>query len=146
VISRKEARDIAKDWHDGQASALYSFASTGIPHRPAEALAEAQSDYDNLMHPGPAYEDELRGRDQLADLIEFLRPLATTAERAYHEGEELGRVQGLSVEASTLRFAGRTLLAECADDHELADEIGMIDAIGEEFKRGWEEGMYEHRV
>ena len=35
-----ELRRIASDWHGGQGSALYSFASTGVAHYPWEGMME----------------------------------------------------------------------------------------------------------
>lgn len=42
VISTQEAKSISADWHDGQTSQLYQFASSGIylPHKHNKYLSE----------------------------------------------------------------------------------------------------------
>ena len=40
TISQKKAREIAADWHGGQASHLYAFASSGAAPKPSELIDE----------------------------------------------------------------------------------------------------------
>jgi hypothetical protein len=40
AISQKKAREIASDWHGGQSSHLYVFASSGAAPKPSELIEE----------------------------------------------------------------------------------------------------------
>ena len=42
----RSAQEIAADWHDGQASELYSFASTGQVRNRSALIAEIQREID----------------------------------------------------------------------------------------------------
>lgn len=65
-ITTDRARAIASDWHDGQASALYSFASSG--HFDADALLrEIEAELARLLVSDDSTDDAL---DMVKSLLE----------------------------------------------------------------------------
>lgn len=69
LLSQGAARAIAYDWHGGQASGLYSFASTGEPTDDGleRAIREVRDDIAHL--PGGASHSEHR---RLRNLVAYL--------------------------------------------------------------------------
>lgn len=78
LVGDGAARVIASDWHGGQASQLYSFASTG-------AVVDCQ---------GLRTEIQRELKDRLTDSEEFLVLEALLSYVEHHEGRE--RVEGWS--------------------------------------------------
>lgn len=75
VLSHGQARRIASEWHGGQASALYSLASTGYIERTEEYGCPAEDEIVRELD-GKAYEStddpEQSERDLLA-LLKYVR-------------------------------------------------------------------------
>ena len=76
MITESEARGIASEWHGGQWSPLYSFASSGSLQRGADAIREAEQDLSDLAR-GIGEESEA---PRLAALLEYLKAAFVKAE------------------------------------------------------------------
>lgn len=81
MIDLASAREIAYDWHGGQSSPLYSFASTGTTHGTEhverlidEIGADIRGCQTALIHgPRAGCAEQRRNIEQLAELLEYVR-------------------------------------------------------------------------